>query len=411
MSSALGSSSRHDYAAVVLGAFIGMGCGFSPLYIGTVGIFVPSLIREFHWSREMAVSSYSVSMLAMSLVGPVSGWLMDRFGARRVIACSAAVFVASMLCLSVQQGNTVLWIVLAFITGMSGAATTSLGYLTLFPQWFSKRLGLAISLGMLGVGFGGIVWPLVGHYMIDHVGWRAGYRVLAALSLLGSAIAVLLVRERLHSGNTELKEISSAFEDAGVASAWRVLTIFILAFVASSSTFSFLPHLPSLFMDRGISATDASRSLSMIGTGILVGRFLTGMLLDRTYVPLVGLIFFGGGAVGFWMIANTQGYHTALFACVCIGLVIGAEGDLLSYIVRKYIGLRHYGTFYGIAISGYGLGAVAGPLAVGRYFDLVGNYWLPLKIAPVLLLMASALLFALGHYARPKLMLETVRRA
>jgi OFA family oxalate/formate antiporter-like MFS transporter len=103
----------------------------------------------------------------------------------------------------------------------------------------------------------------------------------------------------------------------------------------------------------------------------------------------------------FVLLKQLDSYPGALLASALVGVAIGAEGDLLSYLVRSYIGLKNFGLFYGIAFSGYAFGAVFGPVAVGRYFDLYGNYGLPLQVAPFLLLASGILLLSLGRYRRP----------
>jgi MFS family permease len=101
------------------------------------------------------------------------------------------------------------------------------------------------------------------------------------------------------------------------------------------------------------------------------------------------------------LLKQLDSYPSALLASALVGLAIGAEGDLLSYLVRSYIGLKNFGLFYGIAFSGYAFGAVFGPVAVGRYFDLQRNYGIPLQVAPFLLLASGLLLLSLGRYVKP----------
>jgi MFS family permease len=69
--------------------------------------------------------------------------------------------------------------------------------------------------------------------------------------------------------------------------------------------------------------------------------------------------------------------------------------------VRVYLGLHDFGKNYGIAFAGYGLGAVVGPVAAGRYVDATGDYSLLLVMAAGSLVVACALLLTLGRYTRP----------
>jgi MFS transporter, OFA family, oxalate/formate antiporter len=386
----------------VCGAALGMAVGFAAIFISTNGVFIPAVLRDFHWGRAQAAQSYAASMLGLALVSPLIGILMDRFGVRRVVLISAFIFAVAMACMGLQNGNTFWWIGLSLIIGMSGAATSVLGYLAILPQWFDRRLGLAIGLAMVGLGVGTIVLPALSANLIAMFGWRTAYQVLAAISLAGALLAFLMLCEN----RKPYKAVAAATHGTSVSFAVRhkslkVFVIFVGAFLASSAVLSLGPHLPALLMDRGISAQDAAKSASLIGLGILVGRLSSGFLVDRVHAPFVACCYFLCGAAGFILLRQVDSYQGALLASVLVGLAIGAEGDLLSYLVRAYIGLDGFGLFYGIVFSGYSLGAVVGPVVTGRYFDTHQNYSLPLQAGPVLLVTASLLFLSLGRYARP----------
>lgn len=391
---------KAQLAAIVAGAAIGMAIGYAPAFNATAGVFAPAILREFHWTREQAAISYAASMGGLAAASPFVGMLMDRFGVRRVILVSAIVFSLAVACMSLQSGGSGAWIALSLVIGVAGAATSVLGYLAILPQWFDRRLGLATGCAMIGLGIGAAAAPTATQHLIAVFHWRHAYQIIAGVSLVGSLLACALIRERKraprsvrHDGHfPDVTEMAPAF------SALKLGIIFAVAFLASSATLSLNPHLPALLTDRGLSAGAAAHCASLIGVGILIGRLLSGILIDRLHAPFVGAGFFLAGAAGYLLLMNAASLQSAMLACACIGLAIGAEGDLLSYLVRAYLGLRRFGLHYGIAFAGYAFGAVVGPLMVGRYFDLNGNYELPLRLAPVVLLVACALLISLGKY-------------
>ncbi|CAB3803712.1 hypothetical protein LMG28688_05825 [Paraburkholderia caffeinitolerans] len=386
-------------AAIVAGTAIGMAIGYAPAFNATAGVFAPAILREFHWTREQAAISYAASMGGLAAVSPFIGMLMDRFGPRRVILASAVVFSLAVACMSLQSGDIAAWIALSVVIGVAGAATSVLGYLAILPQWFDRRLGLATGCAMIGLGIGVAAAPTATQHLIAAFHWRATYQIIACVSLVGSLLACSLIRER--KAATRSNQRNDHIPDGGADpafSAVKLCTIFAVAFLASSATLSLNPHLPAMLTDRGLSAGAAAHCASLIGVGVLVGRLLSGILIDRLHAPFVGAGFFLAGAAGYLLLMNAASLHSALLACACIGLAIGAEGDLLSYLIRAYLGLRRFGLNYGIAFAGYAFGAVIGPLLAGRYFDLNGNYELPLRLAPLVLLVACVLLVSLGKY-------------
>lgn len=395
---------RWTYIAVILGAALGMLAGYAPLFNATAGVFVKPLAAEFGWGRSEASLSYAASMFGLAIVSPLVGTMMDRFGIRRVIAVSALVFGVATACMALQNGSKALWVSLSVVVGIFGAATSVLGYLTVLPQWFDRRLGLALGIAMCGLGAGTVLMPATAQYLVTGYGWRTAYVVLGLSSIVLSLVACTLLRERKASGIDMKRSMATAVDGVPLRQAlrsyrlWAIWAVFVLA---SSATLSLGPHLPAMFADRGFSPADAARSASMVGGGLLIGRLLTGILIDRIHAPFVACVFFVGGALGIFILRSTHDYQLLLVATTLIGLTIGAEGDLISYLVRSYFGLRAFGALFGIAFSGYGFGAVIGPVGLGAWFDRHGSYDVPLLVLPGMLLAAGALTLSLGRYLRP----------
>lgn len=392
---------RWTYATVILGAALGMLAGYAPLFNATAGVFVQPLAAEFGWGRSEASLSYAASMFGLAIVSPLVGTMMDRFGIRRVIAVSALVFGLATACMALQNGSKALWVSLSVVVGVFGAATSVLGYLAVLPQWFDRRLGLALGIAMCGLGAGTVLMPATAQYLVTGYGWRTAYVALGIGSIVLSLLACSLLRERVRAGAVRSRAPAPAADGIPLRQAvrsyrlWAIWAVFVLG---SSATLSLGPHLPAMFADKGFSPADAARSASMVGVGLLIGRILTGVLIDRIHAPFVACVFFLGGAVGIYLLGITNDYQVLLVATTLIGLTIGAEGDLISFLVRSYFGLRAFGALFGIAFSGYGFGAVIGPVGLGVWFDRYGSYGVPLLVLPCMLLLAGALTLSLGRY-------------
>lgn len=385
------------YVSVILGAALGMLAGYAPLFNATAGVFVRSLAAEFGWGRSQASLSYAASMFGLAIVSPIVGAMMDRFGIRRVIVCSAIVFGLATGAMSLQNGSMLMWVALSVVVGVSGAATSVLGYLAVLPQWFDRRLGLALGMAMCGLGAGTVILPMTAQFLVTTFGWRTAYVGLGVGSVVLSLVACGLLRERFSGARRAMHAREGVALGVALRS-YRLWAIWLVFVLSSAATLSLGPHLPSLFADRGFDAAMAARSASMVGVGLLVGRLLTGLLIDKIHAPLVASVFFVGGAIGVFLLRGTHDYGALLVATTLIGLTIGAEGDLISYLVRSYFGLASFGSLFGIAFSGYGLGAVIGPIGLGAWFDRHGSYDVPLLVLPCMLLAAAVLVLSLGRY-------------
>ncbi|WP_395401903.1 MFS transporter [Pseudoduganella sp. UC29_106] len=398
-------------AAVVFGGAVGLGAGVGPLFAGTVGVFVHPLSQEFGWGRAETALSFGSAMLGVALASPLVGLLMDRYGVRRVALLSALLMAACVASLALQTGSVAAWAALALAIGLLGTGTSPLSYLAIMPQWFDRRLGLSLGLAMSGLGLGMVGMPLLAQKLIGAYGWRMAYVGLAVFALFAALLASVLLRERRAPAAALARRSADARADG--AAGWpgtdglslaeglrspRLWLIFGAFLVASIATLSLGPHLPALFIDRGYTPEQAAKSVSLMGIGLFIGRILTGVLLDRVHAPLVGAAFLFAGASGLLMLAGASDYNTLLLGGAMIGMAIGAEGDLISYLVRSYFGMRAFGALYGICFSAYALGGVIGPVAMGRYFDLNGHYRMVLEIYPWMLGAAGMALLALGRY-------------
>jgi MFS family permease len=391
---------RWTYVSIVIGAAIGMFAGVTS-FNSVPGIFARPLAAEFGWGRMEMSLSFSATLLGMAVGSPLIGMLMDRFGIRRVITWSGVAFGLAVICMSKQDGSKVMWIGLSALIGVVGAGVSVLGYLAVFPQWFDRRLGLALALAMCGLGIGSMVMPTFAQYLMTHYGWRTAYVILGGASLPLMLLACSLLKEHKVDARDRRSTLPMCTEGMTLGRAmkgYRLWAIWLTFMLGSICTLALVPHLPSMFIDRGINVEDAARGASMLGVGLLAGRLLTGVLLDHVHAPLVAVLFFLGGAVGILLFHISRDYQVLLLAAALIGLTIGAEGDLISYLVRAYLGMRSFGTLYGIAFSGYCLGSVVGPLGIGAYFDRYGSYDLLLVVLPCVLVGACALILTLGRY-------------
>ena len=391
------------YITLVLGAALGMFAGLTPSFHAAGGIFARALASEFGWGRSVASLSYSASMLGLALGSPLVGMLMDRFGVRRIIVTLGIAYGLAVICMSQQDGNTLFWVGLSGLVGIFGAAVSVVGYLAVLPQWFDRHLGLALALAMCGLGIGTMIMPVFAQYLVTDYGWRAAYLVLGAGSIPLTLLACALIRERKPVEHGRQRGQGRPVDGVSVPEAvktYRLWAIWFIFLIGSSCTLALVPHLPTMLADRGFSSADAARGASMLGIGLLAGRLVTGVLLDRIHAPFVTCLFFITGAAGIVLLNVSHDYAAIMLAAALVGLTIGAEGDLISYLVRSYFGLRSFGTLYGLCFCGYGLGAVIGPVSIGRYFDLHGNYDLPLVLLPCLLVSACVLALTLGRYRR-----------
>ena len=376
------------------GCLIGVSVAMPAILLVPMGLFLKSVTAEFGWSRTVFSSITSTTSLFNALSLPVAGYLVDRFGARRMIAIGTVLGCGSYAALSFAPS----YIGLVGIMGlavMSGNLASYPAFMSLAQRWFDKRLGLALAIASTGlaVGIGGFSFLIT--RTIERHGWREAF-VTVGLSALVIGLVNLLVLVRDNPGPVPDAERraetvragadgSSLLEALGTRDFWLYAASFSLVIFAVVGCSI---HLPALLSDRGASPAQLASVVAIGSAGSLLGRLFTGVLLDRFPVRAVAALFFLGQTLGFLLLLN--GLRWAPLASLLLGAVQGAEIDLLGYVIARRFGRVAYARVYGSCFAITLIGAIIGPLVMASIFDRTGSYHAGL------LLMSAAPLLALG---------------
>lgn len=182
--------------SVVTAAAIGIGLGLSPLPFYTIDVMVGPLGSEFGWSRGDVYSSLAIYTLSALMMAPIIGILTEKFGARRVALVSIVTFSLSMMSLSLNTGDKVLYFFLWFMLAIAGAGTLPISFTRPVNNWFDKNRGFALGLALIATGVFGALVKLYAQYMVGWVGWRGAYIALGVLPLVVALpIAILCLRD------------------------------------------------------------------------------------------------------------------------------------------------------------------------------------------------------------------------
>lgn len=391
---------------IVLGAAIGLGGGFAPVYFATLSIFLKPVAGEFAWGRAETAAAGVLSMLGLALGAVLVGRAIDRFGPARVICSSVALMAGLIALLSQVTNNPWIFAALSFLIGVAGAATTPPGYLSVLALWFDRRLGLALGLAGVGMGVGTVSMPVIAQWLIAQAGWRGAYTALALMAaILGALACAMLFVSANRSADTGRTRPSEAPEVAGETLSegirtWRFWLLAGVVFAVSAASLGMSIHLVSLITDQGIDAAAAARIAAVSGVGVILGRLVSGALLDVCAAPRLAAVAFSMAGAGVAVLATgTAAGFVPLAACaMLIGFAIGAEGDFIPFFVRRYFGLRAFASLYGLLFFAFGVGGLVGPIAFGICFDRTHSYATAMWAAAIVLLACAAAILGLGPY-------------
>ena len=183
--------------------------------------------------------------------------------------------------------------------------------------------------------------------------------------------------------------------DGRVRPGWA--TAFASLLLGSYSV-AILLHLVSVLEDNGMARGTAVAAQSVLGAMMIAGRLGSGFIVDRVSVRLVIPAFALAAVAALVALAGGASGTSAIVAAGFVGLLVGAEIDVLGFVVKRYFGLRRYGTIYGVLFAVFQLGGAIGVLAIGRMREASGDYTGGL-LALAAACVGAALLFALlGPY-------------
>ena len=398
-------------------AFVAVAVSFGPVIVFTFGVFLKPLSSEFGWSRGEISLAFSLAAITVSFCSPLIGRWTDRAGARRVIVVCATIYAAAFASLSLLGGK--LWQLYAvyIVIGAVGNGATQLPYSRVITEWFDHRRGLALSLMMSGVGAGIILMPTLGQALIDEHGWRAAYQLLGLVMLLAAVPlpAFLLGAKSAAAAQQSARNVASSFgglqgltagQAVRGATFWQILGCFFLFSVSLNGC---VAHFAPLLTDRGLPAQEAAMMASALGASTLVGRLITGWLLDRYFAPWVCAASFSLAALGLTLLISSAAPAAAWAGAVLLGYAMGAEADVMPYLVSRYFGLRAFTELYGYAFSGYAVAGALGPSLMGMSYDRSGDYSQVLLGFTVSVVAGVALLLRLPSY--PSNLLEQTQPA
>lgn len=385
---------------VVAAAFCGVMVSFGSLLVFTFSVFLKPLTQEFRWSRESVSAAFGIAAMTIAVCSPALGRLLDRYGPRRIVIPCMAVFGAAFASLSLLTPN--LWHLYAvfFVIGVVGNGTTQMGYSRAVASWFVERRGVALALVVAGVGVGSIIFPALAQRIIDGYGWRTAYAVLGALVLLmGLPLTIAFVRERPGTGTALAGALHGATIRQGLRSRafWLLVATLFLSSIAINGA---VTHLLPLLTDRGVPASRAALALSALGGMSLVGRLVTGLLLDRFFGPRVSFVLLIGAAAGIVLLANATSAIEGILGAALIGLGLGGEADVTPYLLTRYFGLRSFSSLYGLTWTAYAIAGATGPVLMGRVFDLTGAYGPLLTWLATITVISAILALLMPAYPR-----------
>jgi MFS family permease len=368
------TSLRYPGWRIVGASAVGVFVSFASLLVYTFGVFLKPIADEFGWTREAVSGAFGLAAVAVAFASPLIGYLLDRTPPRRVIVPCLTVFGCAFASLSVLTPNLWHLYIVFVVLGIVGNGTAQMAYSRAVSSWFDARRGTALALLLSGGAVGAMVLPPAAQALISAVGWRRAYLVLGALVLAAGVPTVTrFVRERPRAGATVGEAgVGSTVREAAVSRVFWILVVVL--FCSSIAQNGAITHISALLTDRGVAATGAALAISAMGAASLMGRLITGWLLDRFFAARVSFALLAVAALGTFILAGAQSLEAGILAAALIGFGMGGEADVTPYLISRYFGLRSFSVLYGLTWTFYAFAGALGPMLMGKAFDASRSY-------------------------------------
>jgi MFS family permease len=370
-------------------------------------VFLVALLREFGWPRSVVAGAFSTFVFVHGLVAPGIGWLVRRFGPRRLILTGGVVMCLGLL-LTAQATQ---WWHLYLAFGVVAALGMGLGgwvpTVMLARGWFPSRVATAVGITSGGIGIGILGLVPVAQWLIDHVGWRWAYRVLGALVIAYVVPAAMTLIEDPPPGKESAGGKVEAAQGASrrywtLAAAVKSRRFWYLGgvyFTGNFVTQMLMIHQVAYLVDHGVAAMTAAEVAGGVGFISILAKIGWGALADRSGRELAYGLAFGCTALSLGALVLAGRYHTAgllLLYVLLVGLGYAIMAPIPPAAASDMFGGPGFSTIFGTLYSFGAMGLAGGTWSAGRIFDLTGSYagalWLGLGMAalsPMLLWMAA----------------------
>jgi MFS family permease len=395
-----------------------MWLGFGIAY--AFSAFFQVLQTEFNANRGDVSLIFAISGFLYFSFGAISGPLADRIGARIVATIGMVLIVIGLILASFAQNLWQIYLTYSLSVGF-GVGLSYVPVIGTVQRWFVRRRGFASGIATAGIGVGTLVMPPLASMLINMVGWRGTWVVLAILTAIFGVIAALLVESSpqkrgllpdgdlpspqmlessvTHQATPVINDKSSDLKTIMTSGTFWLL--YVACLLLGFGLFIPFVHLTPYARDKGLGEVGVVL-LGLIGIGSTLGRFVIGGSADKFGRRNTLMAMFSGIALMLaWWLISVDVWSLSIFS-VIFGLCYGGFVALIPALAVDYFGGRKAGSLLGILYTSVALGTLLGPTLAGVIFDWSKSYVLPIT-ASIVTTVIAVLLVALTKPPKVKM--------
>jgi len=336
--------------------------------------FYDFFMKDFGWSRTVVTSGNALGKLLVApLFGFIAGWMIDRYGPRRMMMAGVLMTGTALVGLSLMNSLGMFYLFYV-LNAMGYVFGGPLPCQVLISKWFTKNRGKAMGIAYLGIGTGGALVPLIAAGLEKNFGWHIALTSLGFLIIIIAFPLAFFIKD----SPSESVVVEKKEPIVSIISILKNRNFYLLALGSMCSIGAVggvNQHLKLYLRDLSFSQSQAAHIMSLVLLSSLAGRVLMGMLADimrRKYVMIL-IYLIVGTSIPLLLMPDFPG-RIYVFAII-FGIGLGGDYMIIPLMAADLFGIKTLGRVMGIILVADGLAESLTPMLVGAlYNDITKSY-------------------------------------
>ncbi len=367
---------------IVVGSFFLNFAGIG-IIMNSMGVFLKPVTESLGFTRGGFTLYFTIAALAMMVMAPVMGKLLERYNIRIVMTICTTMMAASFTLFS-QCSTLPQFYVASVFLGIGSAGSHIIPVSMMITNWFVEKRGLAMGIVFAATGIGGLIFNPLADWIIINYSWQTAYAILGIIIGIASIpTAIFIVRARPSEKGLAPygAETAAAAEgtQAGLTAteAFRTASFWLLAAVIlfiAIANMGVLHHIVPYLTDMGMSSTTAASLMSLHMGMLVVGKVLVGGIADRIGLVKSYVICVIGLMIAIALLFGAEAFWVAVVFNILFGLFIAVRTVLPPLMTSASLGPKHFGVIYGFLNIFTTLGTAVGVPMSGFIYDWTKSY-------------------------------------
>jgi len=336
--------------------------------------FYDFMVKEYGWTRTQVTSGNAYSKL---IVGPVfgfiAGWMVDRFGPRRIML--SGIVMAGLALMGLSYSTTLAMFYFFYLFNALGYVFGGpLPNQVLLSRWFTQGRGKAMGIAYLGIGIGGAIVPLLANYLNHQLGWQGAIRTLGMLMIVIAFPLAYFVRESPGDKSTAAPKQ----EAVPIAHVFRSGAFYLLAIGSMCSIGAVGGTMQNLklflSLDQQLDQGKIAEVLSLVLVGSIGGRLLMGWLADKFPKKYVMLLIYSIVACAIPLLFYASNSAALSAFAIFFGIGLGGDYMIIPLMAADLFGVRVLGRLMGVILTADGVAEALSPMMVAAIRDSTASY-------------------------------------